>query len=780
MNTRQNYLTLLAAMGSISCPLLGQTPPATDTAPAAAPAGGEVTTMETFEVNQVPIEENIMPTSRPFNSVFGTADSITDIPRNVTIISREQLNAINIKDVRDFSKLTSSSYTRTNFGAPGNPDIRGSSADVFQNGMRERITSNGNGMPIDFNAVESVNIVKGPATAVQGASAYVGGFVDLITKRPSFDEAKGSVFATIGSYSTLRWGIDYNLPLSDTLATRVSYSGEDSDGYYWDEYRKTQSLYAAISWKPNDRYDLFINAQATYMEYTENFGINRVTQDLIDHGLYQTGTVNNPTQPTSTDPQNAANVLASGNSYNWGPTEKISRHNRMLKPGDNSMARNFKLQAIQTFTASPDLTVVNNNLFTYTRRETLSSYAYSEVVDPSITLESRLEFQKKLDEHLVTFGVAGRYQKVKSYSDFGFEPADAWDLTQDHNFINYMLSQAFLDSIGVDRDWVPGYSGHYYNFGSMGDGSNSWGASASPFVQATWKLHDKLNLITGARAEFLHINSKAHVAGSVSDSVNVVLPSVNGSLLHKTTSNLSTYFTYNYSKNTSGGEANGGGYLPPGAGGLEADAFKRAAELYELGGKLSFLDNKLFVGVALYYQTYSKLSQGATTPKEYTNKGIEFEVNYQPNRNFYSTFSYGYIDSKASMTGFVDNPGDAPGSGNWVSDFSGNKIKLRAQGLPRHQFNALASYKFDNGFGASLGGTLASEINNNWEGSLVIPWQFQIDASVFYTWNQWDFRLAFLNLTDEENWSPPNGTYGNNSILAEPGFRTEFTVTYRF
>ena len=91
--------------------------------------------MEKFQVKDVPIEKQILPTARPFTSVFGTADNIVDVPRNVTIISCQQLSDASISSVLDFSKLTSSSYTTTNFGAPANPSIRG------------RITSNGYGLP---------------------------------------------------------------------------------------------------------------------------------------------------------------------------------------------------------------------------------------------------------------------------------------------------------------------------------------------------------------------------------------------------------------------------------------------------------------------------------------------------------------------------------------------------------------------------------------------------------------------------------------------------------
>ena len=220
-----NALLVAGVLGRLSA----QTPPA-------ASSSEEVLQLEKLSVNGVAPEKQILPTARPFSSVFGTDDIIIDVPRNVTIISTQQLSDINISSVLDFTKLTSSSYTTTNFGAPSNPSIRGQTADLFINGVRGRITSNGNGLPLDFNSVESVNIVKGPATAVQGTSMYVGGYVDLVTKRPVFDGFKGSVSATVGSYGQKEWNIDVGGPLSKQLAYRFSYSGTDSNGYWHDYY----------------------------------------------------------------------------------------------------------------------------------------------------------------------------------------------------------------------------------------------------------------------------------------------------------------------------------------------------------------------------------------------------------------------------------------------------------------------------------------------------------------------------------------------------------------
>jgi catecholate siderophore receptor len=343
----------------------------------------EVTTMEKFQVSGVPIEQQILPTSRPFNSVFGTDDNIIEVPRNVTIISRQQLSDIAISDVLDFSKLTSSAFTTTNFGAPSNASIRGQSADSYVNGVRARITSNGNGLPVDFNSVESVNIVKGPATAVQGTSMYVGGFIDLVTKRPYFDATKGSVSYTIGSYNTNKWTLDLGGPFSPQLAYRVSYSGEETRGYYVDGHKRTHSLYGALTWRPTRDYELFLNAQAFVAHYTENWGVNRVTQELIDNGNYITGiNINNGANAVPSDPQNSRFVQAGGNAIAWGPTVKLNRHLRLLRPGNHSYGEEFYVQAIQTVKISPDLTLKNTTYLNHTERNTLSTYYFPRSSTP--------------------------------------------------------------------------------------------------------------------------------------------------------------------------------------------------------------------------------------------------------------------------------------------------------------------------------------------------------------------------------------------------------------
>ena len=764
----------LAGLAALS-PLTAQTAP--------AKAGSDVVTMSKFEVKDVPIDLQILPTARPFNSVFGTDDNIVDVPRNVTIISRQQLTDISITDVLDFSKLTSSAFTTTNFGAPSNASIRGQSSDLFINGVRARITSNGNGLPVDFNSVESVNIVKGPATAVQGSSMYVGGFIDLISKRPYFDVTKGSVSYTLGSYNTNRWTVDTGGPFSKQLAYRFSYSGEDTKGYYTDGKKETHSVYGAATWRPTANYELFLNAQTFFGVYTENWGVNRVTQDLIDNGNYVTGiNINNGATATPSDPQNSRNILGGGNTIAWGPSVKLNRHTRLLRPGNQSDGVEFSVQAIQTAKISSDLNLKNTSYLSHTERNTLSTYYYSEVIDPSWFAENRTEFIYSLKNLSVNSGLDLRYQRTKAYDDYFFEPVNAWDLTKDHTFINVYNSIDFAKNKGFA---IPGWPNRFAQPGIFnGDTNDSSGTTVGAFAQGTWKVNEQFNVVGGLRFDRFNAKVREPLLPPFPEAnISVWLPNVNGSVVYKASANSSVYFTYNFSKNTSGAVGNGGGITGWNAAGtgLDRESFQQPSTLYELGTKYSLANGKVFLNFAVYDQKRTAKSTSSTVIQNFRYKGFESEINFQPNKRLYATASYSYIDAESSagfQYGLFGGASEVPPANKGATLPIGTVKQV--SGLPQHLFNGLVSYSFDNGFGLNTNIVVTGEMNNNTSGSLVIPMQYTLDAGASYKYKKWDFRVSVLNATNEENWSPPNAVYGNGSILALPGTQLQFTVKMSF
>ena len=179
---------------------------------------------------------------------------------------------------------------RDSFGTPNIPRIRGQYADVFYNGMRLSFTQNGYGVPPNFDVLENIAITKGPASVVDGPGPGAGGQTDFITKRPSLTRAAATASLSFDSVSNRRWTIDVGGPLvPDRLGLRVSYSGEYSDSYFTSHYLHKNAVYAALRWTPNPRYTLDFNAEINAQTYTENVGVNRVSQNLIDRNLYLQG-----------------------------------------------------------------------------------------------------------------------------------------------------------------------------------------------------------------------------------------------------------------------------------------------------------------------------------------------------------------------------------------------------------------------------------------------------------------------------------------------------------
>lgn len=784
---------------------------------------------------EVPISDSIMPTVRPYSAAFGVDQNIQDVPRNVTIISREQLDAISIQDVRDFSKLTSSSYTTSNFGAPANPSLRGQTADVFVNGMKKSLTNNGNGLPINFNSVESVDIFKGPPTVIYGVSnGYTGGFINFVTKKPYFGKFQGAASFTLGEFEQRRWTLDIGGPIiADQLAYRVSYSGEESGSYYENGNKNTQAIYGAITWTPSTNYTLELNAEMFFADYTENFGINRVTQDLVDNNRYITGFV--------AFDQNGDGVINNkdvGGGFNFirkGETINIDRSTRLLRPSDGSYGRTFNLQAIQTFNIADNFTIVNNTLYQWVKRQTRSSYYYSEIIDPAQSLENRTEFRlnfdtpygsakpapvptgkdgKKtvvLEENIpslktqVNFGLDIRYQEVTAYNDFFNEPANAWDLSQPRELVNY-VNEAAGGSVPV-----PGYSGRFGSPGSFnGDTNRSEQLSVAPFLQVDLKFTDQLSLLLGGRVDVLYVKSSdplftsgVAAAGYDGEDETVVgIPNFNISPSFKPFPWLTTYFTYNYSQSTASG--NGGGFPTPNGSNADGGAnasfsienqFRRESELFEFGVKASLLNDTLFLGSAIFHQTRVVPTIGAGSTALDVN-GFEIEANYQPNKNFYATVGYTYLDSQLkdqvpfSVQQYTFDDPAAPGAPDFIlTDTFGAagpsyaKADYEQPGLPDHLFNGLVSYSFDTSigkFGVILGGVVTGPYNVDYLGKVVVPWQYSIDATAFYKNKYFEAKIACLNATDEENWSPSNAVYALDSITPDLPRRFEGTITFKF
>jgi hypothetical protein len=801
-------------------------------------------TREEIVVVGVPPAENIMPTARPTQSVYGLDLGVMETPRNTTILSTEQLQAVNIQDPRSFSYLTSSSFTDSAFGGPNVPRIRGQYADIFYNGMRSSFTSTGYGAPLSFNSIETINITKGPASVIAGPGPGVGGSADFITKRPQMSEEAGQaefVFDTLGSR---RWDIDIGGPIiANELGWRVSYSGEDSDSYYTTHFKRQHSLYAAATWLPNDDYSIDFNTEAVYSNYEENVGVNRVNQALIDNGTYLTGApvqglqVNGPFFGSSaydlifgTPPYK---VGSKGNPYS--PVYGILTEFNLTKavhlpdtvtidetPGTSAHSLVYNAQLIQKYRFSDDLSIENNTFFDYENRDNQAVYYYADSARNSFTLESKTQLDAKFDVPLgsdftlkndAVVGGTIRYAHINYIGNFSNEPVGVYDLSGNPNL------WYFSPGAQIYGDAYPYSSADQrIQYGVPGRDTTDGGNTAVSdlidlgfFVEDKTNITDDLFVVYGGRLDLVQNNAHDPLGPDILNGLPrdhstawYGLGNANVSPVWKFAPWGSFYLTYDYAQNVSG--AGGDGTVGTYGQSPDNKILQQTSRLYEAGLKFNLLNNSLFISTAAFSQQRlvpSGQGNASTTLARLT--GFEAEANYQPERHFFATASYSYLRTRlSSPVGFYNYPAhyglNVDGAGLFAAWEPGQSYN--DPGIPQHVFNFLGNYRFDSGLGLRLGLQITGPFDVAQSGyidlanslfvpqSVVkahgyfqsprIPWQYTLNASVYYDTGPYEFKLAIYNLTDQENLEGSSPFYGNDFIVHSDPIDAEFTMKVTF
>ena len=74
--------------------------------------------MDEVIINGIRRGDLVLPTTVTSSSAYGMDLGVMDTPRNNTLLSKAQLDALNIQNPGGFSYLTSSSYSDAAFGQP--------------------------------------------------------------------------------------------------------------------------------------------------------------------------------------------------------------------------------------------------------------------------------------------------------------------------------------------------------------------------------------------------------------------------------------------------------------------------------------------------------------------------------------------------------------------------------------------------------------------------------------------------------------------------------------
>ena len=165
--------------------------------------------------------------------------SLQDAPLAVSVLSGADFDKSNIVRLDNFNGYVPGLLVAKNDGAGRVVTIRGIGWETAQNLTTQPSVltyidgiylANPLAMGLDLGDLERVEVFRGPQGTEFGQGT-TGGSINIVTRKPHFDNLEGSVELSYGTYDNIRGRASINVPLSDTWAFRAAVQKYERDGF---------------------------------------------------------------------------------------------------------------------------------------------------------------------------------------------------------------------------------------------------------------------------------------------------------------------------------------------------------------------------------------------------------------------------------------------------------------------------------------------------------------------------------------------------------------------
>ncbi|MDB4848897.1 TonB-dependent receptor [Gammaproteobacteria bacterium] len=166
-------------------------------------------------------------------------ESLQDVSLSVTALTEQELEIKNITDFVGLSAIAPGVTVAKNEGYKTIISIRGVGDETNQNAiaapsvalhMDGIFVASKFSLRTDFIDLERIEVLRGPQGTLFGQNS-TGGTINIISQKPSFDEVKGKADIALGNYGLVKLRGALNLPLTEKVATRMSFVSTDRDGF---------------------------------------------------------------------------------------------------------------------------------------------------------------------------------------------------------------------------------------------------------------------------------------------------------------------------------------------------------------------------------------------------------------------------------------------------------------------------------------------------------------------------------------------------------------------
>jgi iron complex outermembrane receptor protein len=299
-------------------------------------------------------------------------ESAQDVPVSVTAISAEQIAKTFSHNLADFTR------TAPNFTIEGVGSVSRSSAVVYSRGIgfsgidavEPPVAVSIDGLFYAVNVgtllntydARQIEVLQGPQGTLFGRNT-TGGVIQIVTNDPTHEyEVSGKL--RVGNYGRVDSNITVNLPITDTLAARVSMNMQKSDGFFTNNFVSpvtgqrsgdtsaggddSRAIRGKLRWTPTD--DLSVQLTAWYTKQRQDVPVgqngNGPTDALFSRGLA------GPNSPVNGRP---------GIGYPGGPTDPFTV-NRDTDGADNLDQKAFILDSRYHTPYGFDVTTISGYL----------------------------------------------------------------------------------------------------------------------------------------------------------------------------------------------------------------------------------------------------------------------------------------------------------------------------------------------------------------------------------------------------------------------------------
>jgi iron complex outermembrane receptor protein len=656
-------------------------------------------------------------------SFFGvkTETAAKDIPQSISAVTKELIHdkmEFTLKDaVGDVAGVNQFSgydeYTIRGFRSENARDI---------NGLRGYNTTYTSSMLVN---VERVEVIKGPTATLYG-NCDPGGTINLVTKKP-LDHTEGELNIFGGSWDHFRAAGDVTgaLNQSKTLLYRLN-AGYDQKNSFRDQINANSYQVApSFTFVPNDKIKVNFDFSVSHINTVLDRGQPGLDNDdnlqatPIKLSLSQPGNYLKETDIASilTFAYKINNYLSFNFGYlNYNTKQNVAEHsfNDYITPDSVSLyysTWNFKTN---TNTLTSYFTyLVNTGKISH---KLLLGYDY---VKSKVTLNQ--QYYENPDEFGIGSGIVGTFSLTNP--QYNQLPPNTYQLSDFNN-----------DASAVDPNI-------YHTQGVYLQDELSF---------SKWKV------LVSLREEF-YKGDNSDSAGSLGE--NVFLPRIG--ILYALTPNLNAYATYN--KGFDAFEAS-----------TEAQEFDQPfkpiiSELYEVGLKGNFFQNKLSASLSFYQLTVENVATNAGDPSnpnlfvqqgQNRSKGIEAEAtgNILPNLSILVSYAYDVAtvtqDKDPAVVGTTVANAPRNSSASWIKySFNKNNVK---------------------GFGISLGHSFVSQ-RTTLDPDINLPSYFLLNGGISYGFKKMTAALVVNNITNQTYWM---GAY--NNVNKWPGAPRNFMVNLSF